>query len=48
MHADTATGRRAFAMAIVVATGLVCASWMTAPLASMPTVLFQGLPAWLR
>jgi hypothetical protein len=35
-------------MAIVVATGLVCASWMTAPLAETPSVLLQGLPAWLR
>ena len=48
MRAETATGRQAVTMAIVVVTGLVCASWMTAPLAGVPTVLLQGLPAWLR
>ena len=50
MRVDAATGRsrHVLAMAAVVATGVACASWMTAPLAAVPSVLLQGLPAWLR
>ena len=50
MDADVTTGRerRAFALVVVVAATLVLVAWMPAPLADVPTVLLQGLPAWLR
>ena len=49
MDADVVTrrDRRAFALVVAVATALVLAAWMPGPIAGVPTVLFQGLPAWL-
>jgi hypothetical protein len=50
MDADVATPRerRAFALVVVVAMTLLLATWMPAPLSAVSTVLFQGMPAWLR
>jgi hypothetical protein len=50
MNADAVTSkdRRAFAVVVAVATALVLAAWIPGPIVGVPTVLFQGLPAWLR
>ena len=50
MVADAVTRRerRAFALVVVVAATSVLVAWMPAPLAGVPSVLLQGLPAWLR
>jgi len=50
MDAAAVTGRdrRTFALVVGVAMALVLVAWMPAPLAGIPTVLLQGLPAWLR
>ena len=50
MDADVATSRdrRAFAVVVAVATALVFAAWMPGRIVGASTVLFQGMPAWLR
>jgi len=47
-HAVTSRDRRGFALVVVVATALVLAAWMPAPIAGASTALLQGLPTWLR
>jgi hypothetical protein len=49
MDADDVTSRdrRAFALVVAVAAVLVLAAWMPGPIVGLPTVLFQGLPAFL-
>jgi hypothetical protein len=50
MDADAVTSkdRRAFAVVVAVATALVLAAWLPAPIGGVSTVLLQGLPTWLR